>query len=64
MFSKLKISFNDLFFARLYYFAFMGGWGFILPFMNLFYISLGFSGKQIGFIASTSAIVGMVVSPV
>jgi PPP family 3-phenylpropionic acid transporter len=64
MFSKLKINFNDLSFARLYYFAFMGGWGFILPFMNLFYVSLGFSGKQIGFIASTTAIVGMLVSPV
>lgn len=61
--SKLKINFNDLTFARLYYFAFMGGWGFILPFMNLFYVSLGFSGKQIGFISSTSAIVGMLVSP-
>jgi predicted MFS family arabinose efflux permease len=64
MHSKLKINFDDLSFARLYYFAFMGGWGFILPFMNLFYVSLGFSGKQIGFIASTSAIVGMVVSPI
>jgi PPP family 3-phenylpropionic acid transporter len=63
MFFKLKKNFNDLSFARLYYFAFMGGWGFILPFMNLFYVGLGFSGKQIGFIASTSAIVGMVVSP-
>jgi PPP family 3-phenylpropionic acid transporter len=61
--SKFKINFNDLTFARLYYFAYMGGWGFILPFMNLFYISLGFNGKQIGFISSTSAIVGMVVSP-
>jgi PPP family 3-phenylpropionic acid transporter len=64
MHSKLKMNLDDLSFARLYYFAFMGGWGFILPFMNLFYISLGFSGKEIGFIASTSAIVGMLVSPV
>ncbi len=63
MILKHKINFSDLTFARLYYFAFMGGWGFILPFMNLFYVSLGFSGKQIGFISSTSAIVGMVVSP-
>jgi MFS transporter, PPP family, 3-phenylpropionic acid transporter len=55
---------QDLFFARLYYFTFMGGWGFILPFANLFYISLGFSGKQIGLIASTSAIVGMIASPI
>lgn len=64
MSSKLKIELNDLTFARLYYFAFMGGWGFILPFLNIFYVSLGFSGKQIGFISSTSAIVGMLVSPV
>ncbi len=55
---------KNLFFARLYYFAFMGGWGFILPFMNLFYVSLGFSGKQIGVISSTSAIVGMIASPI
>ena len=58
-----KFLLTDLFFARLYYFTFMGGWGFILPFMNLFYISLGFNGKQVGLITSTSAIVGMVVSP-
>ncbi len=55
---------KDLFFARAYYFTFMGGWGFVLPFANLFYISLGFSGKQIGLIASISAIVGMVASPI
>ena len=61
--SKLKINFNDLTFARMYYFAFMGGWGFVLPFMNLFYVSLGLNGKQIGIISSISAIVGMVVSP-
>ena len=58
-----KLPAKDLLFARLYYFAFMGGWGFILPFLNLFYVSLGFSGKQIGLISSTSAIVGMIASP-
>src|SRR5258705_9590374 len=61
--SQSKIDFNDLFFARLYYFAFMGGWGFILPFMNLFYVGLGLNGKQVGIISSTSAIVGMLISP-
>ena len=60
---ELKSRFSDLLFARLYYFTFMGGWGFVLPFINLFYVSIGFNGKQIGFISSTSAIVGMLVSP-
>ena len=55
---------SDLIFARAYYFAFLGGWGFILPFINLFYISLGLSGAQIGTISSVSAIVGLVVSPI
>ncbi len=59
-----RTTFRDLFFARAYYFTFMGGWGFILPFVNLFYVSLGLTGRQIGTIGSLSAIVGLVVSPV
>lgn len=59
-----KISNRDLFFARAYYLAFMGGWGFILPFINLFYISLGLSGTKIGTIGSVSSIVGLIVSPI
>ncbi|HEX5808975.1 MAG TPA: MFS transporter [Anaerolineales bacterium] len=55
---------RDLWFARAYYFTFMGGWGFILPFTNLFYVSLGLSGTQIGTIGSVSAIVGLIVSPI
>jgi PPP family 3-phenylpropionic acid transporter len=55
---------SDLIFARAYYFAFMGGWGFILPFINLFYVSLGLSGAQIGTVGSVSSIVGLVVSPI
>lgn len=54
---------KDLLFARAYYFAFMGGWGFILPFLNLFYVNLGFSGTQIGTITSTSSIVGLLFAP-
>ena len=54
---------RNLIFARAYYFAFMGGWGFILPFINLFYVSLGFSGKEIGTIGSINALVGLIVSP-
>jgi MFS transporter, PPP family, 3-phenylpropionic acid transporter len=55
---------KNLFFARLFYFAFMGGWGFVLPFMNLYYVSLGLNGKQIGLISAISATVGMFASPV
>jgi MFS transporter, PPP family, 3-phenylpropionic acid transporter len=62
MFSK---RFNtNLIFARAYYFSFLGGWGFILPFINLFYVSLGLSGAQIGTINSVSSVVGLVVSPI
>jgi len=60
----IKIANKELFFARSYYFAFMGGWGFILPFTNLFYVSLGLSGTQIGTISSLSAIVGLILSPI
>jgi len=59
-----KIHNRDLFFARAYYFAYMGGWGFVLPFINLFYVSLGLSGTQIGTVSSLSAMVGLVVSPI
>jgi PPP family 3-phenylpropionic acid transporter len=55
---------RDLFFSRAYYFAFMGGWGFILPFLNLYYVSLGISGTQIGTITSTSSIVGLLFAPI
>ena len=55
---------RDLIFARAYYFAFLGGWGFILPFINLFYVSLGLTGRQIGTIGSVSAIVGLLLSPI
>lgn len=54
---------RDLWLARLYYFSFMGGWGFIFPFINLFYVGLGLNGTQIGSIASTGAIVGLVAAP-
>jgi PPP family 3-phenylpropionic acid transporter len=54
---------RDLWIARAYYFSYMGGWGFILPFVNLFYVSLGLIGKQIGTIASTSAVVGLIMAP-
>lgn len=55
---------RDLIVARAYYLAYMGGWGFILPFINLFYVSLGLSGAQIGTIGSVSSVVGLIFSPI
>lgn len=63
MFRNLDFDQRDLWLARLYYLSFMGGWGFIFPFINLFYVSLGLSGTQIGTIASTSSIIGLVAAP-
>ena len=60
----LKRIHRDLIFARAYYLTYMGGWGFILPFINLFYVSLGLSGTQIGTIGSVSSTVGLIVSPI
>jgi PPP family 3-phenylpropionic acid transporter len=37
--------------------------GFILPYINLYLISVGFSGTQIGLLASVSALVQLVVTP-
>lgn len=37
----------------------MGGWGFVLPFLNLFYVSLGLSGTQIGRMDRLSFYIGM-----
>jgi hypothetical protein len=54
---------RNLVFARAYYFAFMGGWGFILPFINLAYVNLGLSETEIGTIGSVSSIVGWIASP-
>jgi PPP family 3-phenylpropionic acid transporter len=54
---------RDLLLARAYYFAYLGGWGFILPFINLFYVGLGLNGKQIGTLSATSSLVGLVLAP-
>ena len=59
-----KLPPRNLLFARAYYFTFMGGWGFILPFTNLFYVSLGLSGTQIGTIGSVSSMVSLLVAPI
>lgn len=54
---------RDLRAVRGYYFAYVGGAGFIGPFLNLFYTSLGLSGKQIGIFASITGVVAMLIAP-
>lgn len=63
VFEPTTLDRRDLFLARAYYFAYLGGWGFILPFINLFYVSLGLNGKQIGTLAATGSLVGLVLAP-
>ena len=48
---------------RWFYFACFGGVGFINPFINLFYNSLGLTGVQIGTIGTAGAIVPITVVP-
>jgi PPP family 3-phenylpropionic acid transporter len=54
---------RDLRVVRAYYFVYVGGVGFISPFLNLFYTSLGLSGKQIGTFASIGGAVAMLIAP-
>jgi PPP family 3-phenylpropionic acid transporter len=48
---------------RFYYFVFVGGIGFLTPFMTLFYNRQGLTGTQIGVIGSVGALVGLVAAP-
>lgn len=63
-FEPTSLDRRDLILARAYYFAYLGGWGFILPFINLFYVGLGLNGKQIGTLSATSSLVGLLLAPV
>lgn len=54
---------HDLSRARLYYFLFYGGLGFMSPFLNLFYIQQGLNGTQIGWVTSLGAFIMLVAAP-
>ncbi|HEY3345502.1 MAG TPA: MFS transporter [Anaerolineaceae bacterium] len=53
----------DLWVIRLYYFALVGGAGFISPFLNLFYARQGLSGEQIGWVAGVGSLVAIIAAP-
>jgi MFS transporter, PPP family, 3-phenylpropionic acid transporter len=48
---------------RLYYFLWIGGSGFLMPFVSLFYKSRGLSGTEIGLLSTFAAITGMLAAP-
>lgn len=48
---------------RLYYFAWIGGGGFLLPFLNLFYVRQGLTGAEIGALSTVGAVTTILVAP-
>lgn len=54
---------NDLWQTRLYYLLWFGGSAFHFPFLNLFYLQLGLTGSEIGWMASISSIVTLATAP-
>jgi PPP family 3-phenylpropionic acid transporter len=54
---------HDLIRTRLYYFLFYAGLGFMSPFLNLFYIQLGLTGTQIGWVTSLGALITLIAAP-
>jgi PPP family 3-phenylpropionic acid transporter len=55
---------RNLWTMRVYYFLWLGGLGFFWPFFNLFCARLGLNGTQIGWIASISALMALIFSPI
>lgn len=54
---------NPLFFAKIFYFFFYAAWACLLPFLALYYQSLGFSGSQIGLLSSISPLITLFAAP-
>ncbi len=54
---------RDLWLTRLYYFFFLGGTGFIGPFLNLFYLRVGLSGTDIGVVAAIGSAIALMAAP-
>lgn len=54
---------RPLLFARTFYFLFYAAWAFLLPFLALHYQSLGFTGSQIGLLASIPPLTTLFAAP-
>ncbi len=55
---------RNLWLTRLYYFFFLGGTGFIVPFLNLFFLRVGLSGTDIGVVAAVGSAVALAAAPI
>lgn len=55
---------RNLWLTRLYYFFFLGGTGFIVPFLNLFFLRVGLSGTDIGLVAAVGSAVALAAAPI
>jgi PPP family 3-phenylpropionic acid transporter len=52
-----------LWLTRVYYFSLLGSYGFLFPFLGLFYDRQGLSGVQIGLISTLTAVITLVAAP-
>ncbi len=61
--SPAQLARRNLNLTRLYYLLFYGGNGFMLPFQSLFFVHIGLSGTQIGWVTSLAAFVTLLAAP-
>ncbi len=54
---------RPLFFSKAFYFFYYGAWACLLPFLALYYKSLGFSGAQIGVLSSIAPFMTLMAAP-
>lgn len=48
---------------RIYYFLWIGGGGFLLPFITIFYVQQGLNGAEIGWISTISSFLAVIFAP-
>jgi PPP family 3-phenylpropionic acid transporter len=61
--SAVLIPRRNLWVIRLYYFVWIGGVGFLHPFINLFFNRQGLNGTQIGWLTTLGAVLGLLSAP-
>ncbi len=54
---------RNLWTLRLYYFLVIGGGGFLVPFINLFYTQRGLNGAEIGLLGTLASLAALIAAP-